>query len=272
MRATLLCSKEGVAHYDPLSHDFYTSVEQVSDIGRDIAEGRWSLVSFLCDGSISQRFRCHTCNRNLRTFVACAALHSTLLWLRRAVLISIGTSSTNPYHLASDECLANVSREIGCWPHKHRGSGLDTAVRWRRYDTPRGVYPTSATLESEPGSERLGKRFQTIRREKDMNLIPRGMSPTPNFGLGLKALYTRPWATEISRIKTQRRMKDWNDAVDRYINNESLDVIEIENEFKIGLHGGPLYRSWEADGCYKTDSYVEGLESLGLEWTRRTRL
>ena len=31
-------------------------------------------------------------------------------------MISIGKSSNNPYHLAFDECLANVSREIGCWP------------------------------------------------------------------------------------------------------------------------------------------------------------
>ena len=91
------------------------------------------------------------------------------------------------------------------------------------------------------------------------------MFTTLKFGLRLEALYTRPWATEISKIEAQRRMKDWNDAVDRYIDDdENLDYIEIDTEFKIGLHGGPLYRSCEADGCYKSDSFVEGLEEFGI--------
>lgn len=58
-------------------------------------------------------------------------------------------------------------------------------------------------------------------------------------------------------------MVEWNGLVDEYIatGKDIRPRIDIERMSKIGVHGGPLYRQCEADGC---DRY-EGIDIQTLK-------
>ena len=50
-------------------------------------------------------------------------------------------------------------------------------------------------------------------------------------------------------------MKLWNAAVDEYIETDGRlrDRFEVEYEAKIGIDGGPLYKTCSAPGCGKVE-------------------
>ena len=50
-------------------------------------------------------------------------------------------------------------------------------------------------------------------------------------------------------------MKQWNKAVDEYIETDGSlrDRFEVEYKAKIGIDGGPLYKTCSAPGCGKVE-------------------
>ena len=85
--------------------------------------------------------------------------------------------------------------------------------------------------------------------------------PVSSLDSEFNAFY-RPWTTQISKKEAQKRMEEWNEAVDKYIAERPLYIDRrpdlrlgsvIEIEAKVGLNGGPLYRHCEADGCSKVE-------------------
>ncbi|KAF7796455.1 hypothetical protein EIP86_007632 [Pleurotus ostreatoroseus] len=77
------------------------------------------------------------------------------------------------------------------------------------------------------------------------------VDPAFMFAMDSVDFFARPWEGQLSKIEAQQRMNEWNTAVDRYIATEGdpRSRFNIELESKIGLHGGPLYRYCEAEGC-----------------------
>ncbi|KAJ3551210.1 hypothetical protein NM688_g4837 [Phlebia brevispora] len=82
--------------------------------------------------------------------------------------------------------------------------------------------------------------------------------------------FPRPWGGCISKLRAQKLMKVWNTKVDEYIRNEgdTRSAREIEIEAKIGVHGGPLYRRCEAEGC----NNIEGREIEKVKYCGRCKL
>lgn len=61
-------------------------------------------------------------------------------------------------------------------------------------------------------------------------------------------------------------MNEWNEAVDKYIatQGDPRPPFEIALQAKIGIHGGPLYRHCEAEGCSKVeDRDVDKMKGCG---------
>ena len=50
-------------------------------------------------------------------------------------------------------------------------------------------------------------------------------------------------------------MEEWNSAVDKYMRAEGCfrDAFDVEYKAKIGLDGGPLYKTCDAEGCYRIE-------------------
>lgn len=66
----------------------------------------------------------------------------------------------------------------------------------------------------------------------------------------------RPWGKHLSKLDCKQWSEEWNRHVDEYIalGRDRRSRVDIELAAKIGLHGGPLYRRCEAEGCTKVES------------------
>ncbi|KAK7465339.1 hypothetical protein VKT23_005318 [Stygiomarasmius scandens] len=96
------------------------------------------------------------------------------------------------------------------------------------------------------------------------------VDPAVTFALDNVDFFPRPWEGKLSKLEGNKRMQEWNAAVDRYIETASdpRKRIDIEIEAKIGPHGGPLYRRCETEDCDK----VEGRDIEKLQACAQCRL
>ncbi|KAK7034713.1 hypothetical protein VNI00_012120 [Paramarasmius palmivorus] len=64
-----------------------------------------------------------------------------------------------------------------------------------------------------------------------------------------------PWDKQISKLECQKRMHEWNDAVDEYIatQRDPRPRLDIEVAVKIAMSGSPLYKTCQAEGCNKAE-------------------
>ncbi|EEB96838.1 hypothetical protein MPER_03951 [Moniliophthora perniciosa FA553] len=86
------------------------------------------------------------------------------------------------------------------------------------------------------------------------------------YALDKVDFFPRPWEKQLSKIECRKRMTEWNDAVEEYITTQRdpRPRIHIEVEAKIGMDGGPLYKSCYAENCGKAEKRdVESLRRCG---------
>ncbi|THV06566.1 hypothetical protein K435DRAFT_773245 [Dendrothele bispora CBS 962.96] len=96
------------------------------------------------------------------------------------------------------------------------------------------------------------------------------LDPAVVFAMDNVDFHPRPWEGLLSKVEGNKRMQEWNAAVDEYIKTpgDTRNRIDIEIEAKIGPHGGPLYRHCEAEEC----SIVEGRDIQKLQGCSQCRL